>query len=187
MYHIKSDRRSQRSAETIVRGLEECLKAKPLSSITVSDIHHATGISRATFYRLFDTPEDVLQYRFDTITGNLEQLFPTDPGDLMETLLRAGSTQHDLIRAVIESGRLDLLIQSTEQHFRSIDEKYGLFPEAMDRAEREYVIIQVAMNVVGSILSSFRSGEPITVSQELGYMKSYIAILTGMLREEKPE
>ena len=53
MYHIKSDQRSQSSAAVIVRGLQECLKNTPLKSITVTDIHRVTGISRATFYRLF--------------------------------------------------------------------------------------------------------------------------------------
>lgn len=65
MYHIKSDRRSQATAAEIVRGMQECLKTTPLKSITVMDIHRVTGISRATFYRLFDTPEDVLIYQLD--------------------------------------------------------------------------------------------------------------------------
>ena len=65
MYHIKSDRRSQASANELARGLNVCLKSMPLSTITVSDLHRITGISRATFYRLFDTIEDVLVYQCD--------------------------------------------------------------------------------------------------------------------------
>lgn len=68
MYHIKTDKRSQTSASQIVQGLQECLKTTPLKAVTVSDIHRVTGISRATFYRLFDTPEDVLIYQLDQIT-----------------------------------------------------------------------------------------------------------------------
>lgn len=52
----KNDKRSTASARELVRGLMECLKEKPMNAITVSDIHRATGVSRATFYRLFDTP-----------------------------------------------------------------------------------------------------------------------------------
>ena len=83
MYHIKSDKRSQASAVQIVRGLQECLKNTPLKAVTVSDIHRITGISRATFYRLFDTPEDVLVYQLDQMTengfiGTVTELVDTD-------------------------------------------------------------------------------------------------------------
>ena len=60
MYHIKKDKRCQQSAQMIIEGLNQCLAEKEFAKITVSDIQRKTGVSRATFYRLFDDTSDVL-------------------------------------------------------------------------------------------------------------------------------
>ena len=71
MYHIKQDRRSRASADEIARGLNTCLKTMPLSAVTITDLHRATGVSRATFYRLFDNIEDVLVYQCDQMLESM--------------------------------------------------------------------------------------------------------------------
>lgn len=65
MYHIKKDRRRRRSADVIMKTMMECLESKLLSEITVTEIQRRSGISRSTFYRLFDSKEDVIRYACD--------------------------------------------------------------------------------------------------------------------------
>ena len=55
MYHVSNDLRAKNSAELICRGLEKCLKEKPLNKIKISDIYSKSFVSRSTFYRLFDS------------------------------------------------------------------------------------------------------------------------------------
>ena len=65
MYHIKTDKRSQRSVKLFCEGLAEVLKKKDYQEISISDLCLETGMARTTFYRLFDIIDDVLLYQFD--------------------------------------------------------------------------------------------------------------------------
>ena len=71
MYHISEDKRAVKSAELIWEGLEKCLAEKELKKIRISDINEKSYVSRATFYRLFDSIGDVLIYRCDRIFADL--------------------------------------------------------------------------------------------------------------------
>lgn len=62
MYHIKNDKRCQKSAARIGEAFRTVLAGKQLSEITVTDIQKASGVGRSTFYRLFDNIDDVLLY-----------------------------------------------------------------------------------------------------------------------------
>lgn len=53
MYHINNDKRQIASAQKIVDGLTQCLSAKMMSEISVSDIATASGVSRSSFYSEF--------------------------------------------------------------------------------------------------------------------------------------
>lgn len=65
MYHIKKDKRSQKSAELIYEGLSHCMEVKTFDKITITDIQHASSVGRATFYRDFDNIKDVLYWQCD--------------------------------------------------------------------------------------------------------------------------
>ena len=63
MYHIKKDARSQKSAEIIYQALRNILWKKSLNEVNITDIHKECGVSRMTFYRLFDNVVDVLSWK----------------------------------------------------------------------------------------------------------------------------
>ena len=44
--------------ERIKDGLIACIAVKPFAKVSVSDISAASGVTRATFYRIFDTTTD---------------------------------------------------------------------------------------------------------------------------------
>ena len=188
MYHIKSDRRSQTSAQEIVRGLQECLKTTPLKSITVSDIHRVTGISRATFYRLFDTPEDVLIYQLDQMTaevaGTLENKVNLSTGVLMEETISLGLQNHEFLKALVDNGRYDLLFQYTEMSFRRLlDSMQLVIPQDVDPMEREYIIANLSMGMVASQITWARNGQKETPKDLLRHLRRYTQVVTEMVRE----
>lgn len=184
MYHIKPDKRSQASAAEIVKGLEECLKTKPLKAVTVSDIHRITGISRATFYRLFDTPEDVLHYQFAQMSkDSLENSaadWQEDPSKLMEATIALGMQNNEFLKAVVSSGRFDLLYEYTEKNFRIMDERKSIFPKDMTPIEREYVLSNLSMTMVATLIAWSRNGRKETPTEVVGYLKRYIQVLWGL-------
>ena len=65
MYHIKQDKRSKQSAAFIFDALSALLDRKSYDDITVTEVIEKAQISRGTFYRNFDSLEDVLRYECD--------------------------------------------------------------------------------------------------------------------------
>lgn len=111
MYHIKSDKRSRKSAELICEGLAGMLKEKDSREITISDVCSRCGIARTTFYRLFDTLDDVLLYQFDTLfeTGMAQYRSNGDPAcSYAKIFLEIALSDRSLITALIAGGRTDL-------------------------------------------------------------------------------
>ena len=187
MYHIKSDRRSQATALEIVRGMQECLKTTPLKRITVTDIHRVTGISRATFYRLFDTPEDVLIYQLDQMTdAALERIYEGTPSSrqIMEATVALGLQNHEFLKALVENDRHDLLFRYTEKSYRLLDKKKGIFPKDMAPEERDYVIAHFSMSMVASQITWARNGQKESPQDLLRYLKRYTQLVTKLLEVE---
>lgn len=187
MYHIKSDQRSQASAAEFVRGLQECLKTTPLKSITVSDLHRVTGISRATFYRLFDTPEDVLLYQLDQTTEETGDIYlnqsELSSARLLEKTMELGLRNHDFLRALVINGRHDLLFSYTEKNFRKLDAQKRIFPEDMTMEERNYVIAHMSMSMVASLITWARNGQRETVQDIMRYQKRYLQVMDSLMKE----
>ena len=187
MYHIKADKRSQSSAAEIVRGMQECLKSTPLKAITVTDIHRCTGISRATFYRLFDTPEDVLLYQLDQMTAQIieyyEDQWQEASAGLLEQSISVGMYYHDFIKAMVENGRFDLLYRYTERSFRAFDERKAIFSRTMAPVERVFVIAQLSMSLVASLIAWSKHGRKDTPADVVGYLEQYVQVLSGMIQK----
>ena len=187
MYHIKSDKRSQATAAEIVRGLEICLKTKALKAITVSDIHRVTGISRATFYRLFDTPEDVLHYQLarmaEATLRQEDEDWAQSPDKLLEATIALGMQNNDFMKAVVANGRFDLLYLYTEQNFRLLDEKRAILPKNMEPIQREYLLSQLAMSMVAILITWSRNGRKESPAEVVHFVKKYAQVLWGLLGE----
>ena len=187
MYHIKSDKRSQTSAAQIVCGLQECLKSTPLKAVTVSDLHRITGISRATFYRLFDTPEDVLIYQLDQMTEGSVAFYESQrelsSAELLEKTVSMGLQNHEFIKALVVNGRQDLLFRYTERSFRKLDSIKGIFPEDMEKTERDYIIAHLSMSMVATQITWARNGQKECAADLIRYLKRYTEVVSAMIGE----
>ena len=65
MYHIARDQRERKSAGKLSAAAERILLSPEPQRLSVSLLSAEAGVSRTTFYRLFDEPDDVLQYTAD--------------------------------------------------------------------------------------------------------------------------
>lgn len=184
MYHIKSDKRSQLSAAEMVRGLQRCLETTPLHSITVSDLHRETGISRATFYRLFDTPEDVLIYQMDQMmeqtTSLCEENSQLPPVKVFERMVYQGLESHALLEALVENGRIDILYSYTEKRFRVFDQIFSVFPENMTPVEAEYLLSNLSMNMVSTLITWVKRGRVDSAEEIMRYTRQYWRMLAQL-------
>lgn len=75
MYHIHHDKRSEHSAEKIYTSLSTLMNEKPYDKITISDLTRSSGLSRATFYRSFDSVDDVLNWKLDQKYKEMNEKF----------------------------------------------------------------------------------------------------------------
>ena len=65
-------RQSEQSKTWMVEALFTLMKTKPYSAITIKDITEKAGVSRLTFYRNFETKEDIIRYHM--LTGFWEYM-----------------------------------------------------------------------------------------------------------------
>lgn len=117
MYHTKNDPRSLYSAGLMYKGLVELLDSKEFNSITVSDIVRQAQVGRTTFYRHFDTIEDILVWRCSMTIQELKQFahqyFQLHPVPttipLLKPLLLYFEKDSELVEVLIKAERTHLL------------------------------------------------------------------------------
>lgn len=128
MYHIKNDKRSQKSAKLISDALTQCLNNKPFSEITITDIQRTSHVGRATFYRLFDNLTDVLAYQCDQIFDDVLEKYSTNPQlsskEIILLFIDIWLQHEKLLDVIVYSNRLDILIES---HKRAEDKIKNIF------------------------------------------------------------
>lgn len=138
MYHIKEDKRSKKSSQLICEGLASMLNKKSYPDITISDICQECHLARTTFYRLFDTIDDVLLYQFDALFEESIKKYLTSSHSnqsYAKTILEIALNNHSLIQALLLSNRTDLFDFSTRKKEDSIIENMNL---QINKKERIY-------------------------------------------------
>lgn len=108
------------SAEKIKEGMRNCIKGKKIGDICVSEIATAGGVSRSTFYRLFDTPTDVLEYMCDTFAEELvrkiKRLAKSERHRASFHFLKFWMEHDEIIEDIFRSGRPGIFQKSFEKY-----------------------------------------------------------------------
>lgn len=65
MYHIKDDKRSFDSAKRLYNALCQLVMLKPFDNISITELVETAEVARVTFYRNFDTLDDILLYELN--------------------------------------------------------------------------------------------------------------------------
>lgn len=156
MFHIKDDKRSQRSAELIVNGVKQCLKRKRFEDITITDIQKASTVGRATFYRLFDRTEDVLEYSCDIgvkriINELLKSEHPTI-NEVNEYILEYAAA----LELVMTSRREHILYNCVYKYENEIRTIMKLAPENTGSVYFTSILTGIAISVVDTWINNGR-------------------------------
>lgn len=111
MYHIKNDKRAHKSAALISEAFITALSEKPYKEITIAEVCAPGGVARTTFYRLFDSLDDVLLYQMDQVLeeGISEYLNADNDERPYALFFFETAMRHPvLVKAAVDSGRYDL-------------------------------------------------------------------------------
>lgn len=169
MYHIKEDKRMKQSAGKLLESMFILLRSKGFGYISVSDLRNHSGVSRSTFYRLFDIPVDIIAWGCDQYASTLKKeyarLFDVSPSreDFIHFSLRRWMGAGNLLDAVIASRREDLL-QSAIRSNAGEDTVPVRFRDAEPR-ERLYLEAAASAALSSILLVWVRSGRLETPAQ----------------------
>lgn len=149
MYHIKNDKRSLQSSEWLYEALKQLLNEKSFSEIKVTEVVSKAKIGRSTFYRNFDTLEDVLHYKADEayaacgqhlIKILFEQVRSTEENKSAQRFFlpffRYWYYNFEIIELLISAKREDILKHA---FVKMVDDLRGEYPE-VDIAYYDYFI-----------------------------------------------
>lgn len=121
MYRIKNDKRQLESADLIMQGLSRCLERKRYEEISVTEIIKESGVGRATFYRLFDTPDDVLEYASEGIFESFSSDYKRSGVNDFSTLFHRfydelGKPESKLLFPLSEGHRISIMTKVFMKH-----------------------------------------------------------------------
>lgn len=120
MYHIKNDKRSIQSSKWIYSALEALMQEKEYSEITVTDIVNKANLGRTTFYRNFDTIDDILKMKLDEKFEGLTQYLrdnykPMISGNntvFLKPFLKYWYVNSHIIELLIQANKTELIYSS---------------------------------------------------------------------------
>jgi len=153
MYHIKDDKRQKESALRLMTGLTESLRDRRMSEIGVSELCAASNVSRSTFYRIFDTPMDLLEYTCDSyveraIADYSREVFRSGEDFILYSLMY-WKNHTDLLEAAVNCGRIDIIKKSFVAHSEIL---MPMMVSEFKEEELEYVMAGLA-GLVTSLLT----------------------------------
>lgn len=179
MYHIPNDARALRSAELLSDGLVRLMKKKLLPDITVKDLVAVSGVSRATYYRLFDNLTDILSWKLDfIISSSMEEAVSAASVDFRHIFLefiRHRDRHRDLINGLIRSGRSDLIYTAHRNHMDDIL-RYLPIDQELSDVQKEYLAEYLAV----SVPIAFRVSEKYPESEPELYYHDIITSLSAL-------
>lgn len=160
MYHIKDDKRCQKSTNLIIKAVMELLQEKDLHEITISEVQDRSTISRATFYRNFDELSDVMlllcDQGFEEIFSQFSNSSDIELADLPELVFRYWFEHSAILEALIRSRRTDVLYSSLHHFVKKLDIISWL---AEDNRSIDYLVSIVSYTMIGIIVEWVENGK----------------------------
>ncbi len=127
MYHISNDKRSHESSSMIYQALKELMDEKDYSKIKINELCDRAKLGRVTFYRHYDTIDDVLRKKFDDLLTDFKSYFaeyrrenPFNLG-LFLPLLKFFYVHPTVIHLIFKSKQLHIMKDSMYEFFKDFD------------------------------------------------------------------
>lgn len=182
MYHISEDKRAKQSAELIYNGLIECIKKKPFSEITVTDLQRASGVARTTFYRAFDNLSDILYWKCDAcfkdVLGNLTPNMFINELVLARHYFRYWMEHSDILELLIDINRQDIIYACHMKNADALQKQYGK-PEGLNIEHSNY-FMAIRTGFTISILTTWlKGGKKETPDEIAEIIKEQLMLLIG--------
>lgn len=154
MKHLKVDRRTNRTRQSLKGALIKLILEKHYDQITVQNIIDRADVGRSTFYTHYRDKEDLFRDDWETFLGFFIQLFDFEnikKGRFVpiKEVFQHLMDFHPLYRALIKSGKTDRLFRIGQSHLaKAIEDKLMILP-----SDEQPVVVPVA------VLANFLAAE----------------------------
>ena len=188
MYHIKSDKRAQASAQLIGNAMMELLKVKNFDDISVSDIQRQSTVGRATFYRLFDNTVDVLSWLcnqiFDTMANR--NASPTENmAESMISFIGAWMEHEVLLQAIIRSGHIEVIYEMLYRRMKEAGDM--LFPDLqLENGKADYLVSIASTAMIGGLSAWLKHGKTESAEQVFENVREVIGVFHQLTEKPVP-
>lgn len=157
MYHISNDKRSKKSAELIWQGMQECLREKSFDKLRITDIYQKSYVSRATFYRLFDSLQDVIIYECDLIymqlAEGIENARFSSREEFFIYLVRRWLKEEVLLKTLVENNMINVIYDT---HMKNADLMKKIFFADITISDTEVdYLISILANIIPAALNAW--------------------------------
>ncbi|MED1205339.1 TetR/AcrR family transcriptional regulator [Heyndrickxia acidicola] len=162
MYRIKNDKRSFQSCQLIYDALAALMKTKSFDTITVQELAAKAQVGRATFYRYFDSLEDVLSMKCDEAFHELKEYlflyyrqegaFTETPVPFFKPFLRYWYTHSDIVERLIQAKRMDIFAHSFTQLFTAFSKQLPMSDSAQLISRRFDYFLAIRTGAATNIL-----------------------------------
>ncbi|MDO5443515.1 MAG: TetR/AcrR family transcriptional regulator [Bacteroidia bacterium] len=158
----------------MLSALTVCLKSKPFSAVSFTDLQKISGVGRSTIYRLFDSTADILAYGCDMFAQKVNDRYKDftvgenpDRRDIALFVFESLTNEYELLDAIMESKREDILVRSMLRFKQYITESDA---DVTTKYHRE-----IAAAAIGAILKVWLSnGRKETPEELLNIMESIV-------------
>lgn len=162
MYHIGDDVRKKKSADLIAEAQRKLMREGREEKLNIAMVCSRAGVSRATFYRLFDSLDDVNRYLCDEELDKIFQCYLQERKaghnvSPVEIYGRFIQQDEDGICAVMHYKKTMLLVQS---HIRVMKKYAPVFFPQMEPGSDEltYFIDMRSWMLVGALSAWLETG-----------------------------
>lgn len=182
------DARTRYTKHVINEEMLRLLGEKPLSKITVTEICQGAEINRATFYKYYDNPYDLMDQMMQTLLDELEQKIvqskPTGFRDIFYVVLRDIEERFSLYQVLFSTNgddkfRRRLFSICYGDNIRVICE---LFP-GLSEAKREWMYYFIANGCNGMLMNWIQNGRKESIEEMVAFAGLLVESINKNLRE----
>ena len=183
MFHIKDDKRSQKSAELLVKAFDDCLKEHDFYELTVKELCIVSTVGRATFYRLFDRIEDIVSYKFSMLTdGFVKDFQPKSSKEAAVLFFKMWMENIDFLLLLIKLGKQGLFY---EAHMKYLDSLKTEFLHLGRKVQLDEYTASVLSSVLLGMLIAWAKKEKREGAEEIVEKMKTVLLQTGNIFDEK--
>ena len=181
MFHIKEDKRSQTSAILILEAMDVCLRRHPFESVSITEVCNQATVSRATFYRLFDTLEDVIAYGCEAFASQLlRDMNGRKTDEILVYFFSKWMSRPELLELILRIHREDILLDCHRRYMGHIQEL--LQKQNREFQMTEYHISVLTYTMIGMLTTWIRTGKQETPEEIVNAIKGVLKDLTATMR-----